>query len=213
MGLVTTMQQLETSGAEELQKYNPNRPIMVDGSLSEMVTQALNIAFSKKNFTTGEPNFGHQNANGNPPPGAGSIANILDPASPGVVHPTMEGMQQMQSAQNTELALALADAIDASHHEDDVIVEKPIMIYAIPQDKKISESMNDDLDAYKSIGAIGKDLSDFVFVYTDENSSMQQGVQVVDSQDILKEYQERGARVFADVESFLVALPDIRRRK
>lgn len=217
MSLVATLKSIkEDTNNEQLSRYDPNRPIVVDGSLSEMVSQALNVVHSKKNPTTGEPYYGQANPTGNPPPGAGNIPNILKPDSPNApapVIPTLESMQQDDQEVNTALVEAFADAINAKDSEDtSFLKEDPLMIYAIPTNGKIPEEMNANVDMYHDSGAI--DINDFVFVFTDSADPKDQvQYRCVDVNQKLKDYEGRGAHVFPDLESFIAALPDLRRRK
>lgn len=216
MSLVTTLREVEKTGAEELKRADASRPIMVDGSLSEIVTRALNTAYSKKNFTTGEPNYGHANENGDPPRGAGGIPNILEPDSPQnkAIKPSLESMQQMQAAQEQQLAEVLEDAIDMSRPRDQYTptIESPLIIYALPSNEPIPEEMNSDIDSFIDSGAVN--VSDFIMVYTDKIDSTKNFDQtVVDSRTKVTEYEKRGATVFADLQSFIAALPELRQRK
>lgn len=215
MTLVAQLREIQSSGTQGLNRYDPNRPVMMDGSLSETVTQALNLAYSKKNFTTGEPNFGEPNPDGNPPRGAGGVPNIFTPDSPlgeSIVRPSLEGMQQMQSAEIDAAAILLAEVVDANNrHENDHVMEKPIMVYTIPEDGKITEEMNSNIDAYVDSGAVN--LADFVFVYTDKSDSlMDDGVRVVDAAQKLKDYEGRGARSYPSLEAFFADFDNLRKR-
>jgi hypothetical protein len=69
---------------------------------------------------------------------------------------------------------------------------------------------------YRDSGAIN--VNDFVFVYTDaKNSYNEQGLgnvgnQMFDLNQKVKDYEGKGARVYKDLQSFLVDLPIIRRK-
>ena len=132
MSLLAAMREVDSSS--ELNRYSESRPIMVDGSLSEVLTQALNIAYSKKDMTSGEPFYGHQNANGEPPRGAGNIPDIFEPDSPrdAVVKPDLQGMQQMQESEAAGIASMLGEVIDANRPREGLMQDKPMLVYAIP---------------------------------------------------------------------------------
>lgn len=215
MGLITTLREVQdNTSAEELNRYSPDRPVMVDGSLSELVTKALDIAYTKKNPTSGEPYHGQANPTGNPAPGAGFIANIQKPDSPkeANVRPSLEGMQQMQQAEAEQMAAALVDVIDAK--ADDAtshLKDNPVIVYAIPQDKMVTEEMNQDIGMYGDSGAI--DIKDFVFVFTDSNDTVgDNDNRVYNLEQKLTDYEGRGARVYQDLQSFVADLPNIRRK-
>lgn len=217
MSLIATLKSIKNDHKEQtLNRYSEDRPIVVDGSLSEIVSMALNIEHSKKNPTTGEPYFGEPNPTGNPPPGAGNIPNILKPDSPNTaapIIPTLESMQMDEHAANSALVSVLSDAINAKDEEAvHALQEDPLMVFAIPEDGKIPEEMNANIDMYHDSGAV--DINDFVFVYTDSrNPKDSVQYQCLDVNQKLKDYEGRGARVFADLESFIAALPELRRRK
>ena len=217
MSLVATLKSIkEETNQEQLARYDPNRPVVVDGSLSEMVSQALNIVHSKKNPTTGEPLYGKPNPTGNPPPGAGNIPNILRADSPNTaapVIPTLESMQQDDHEANNALVQVLSDAINAKDNDGTgFLQEDPLMIYAIPQDGMIPEEMNANVDMFHDSGAVN--IEDFVFVFTDSvDPKANVQYRCVDVNQKLKDYEGRGARVFPDLESFIAALPELRRRK
>lgn len=215
MGLVTTLREVKSStSAEELNRYNPERPVMVDGSLSELVTKALDIAYTKKNPTTGDPYNGEANPTGNPAPGAGYLPNIQKPDSPREpsVRPSLEGMQQMQHAEAEQLAAVLVDAIDAK--TDDAtshLKDNPIIVYALPEDNMVTEEMNQDIGMYGDSGAM--DIRDFVFVYTDSADTVaDSGQRVYDLSQKVKDYEGKGARVYKDLQSFMADLPNLRRK-
>lgn len=214
MTLVATLRELQSTSPEELNRYNPNRPLLVDGSLSEVVTQALNVAYSKKNMTSGEPNYGHQNATGNPPPGAGNIPNILKPDTPrqDPIRPSLESMQQMQSAEVDQVAAVLSDAFNAKDaNASSQLKTDPLLIYAIPSDNMVSEEMNADIDMYGNSGAI--DPGDFVFVYTDSSDTVGDiDYRVVSMDQKIKDYEGKGARVYPDLQSFIADLDNIRKK-
>lgn len=215
MGLVATLREVKSNtSAEELNRYTPDRPVMVDGSLSELVTKALDIAYTKKNPTTGEPYNGLSNPTGNPAPGAGNLPNIQKPDSPQEpkVRPSLEGMQQMQQAEATELAAALVDVIDAkSEDATSHLKDNPVIVYAIPEDKMVTEEMNQDIAMYGDSGAI--DIKDFVFVITDTADTVGEDPnRVYDLSQKLSDYEGRGARVYKDLQSFAADLPNIRRK-
>jgi hypothetical protein len=217
MGLVATLREVqENTSPEQLNRYNPERAVMVDGSLSEMVTQALNIAYSKKNLTSGEPYYGQSNPTGNPVPGAGVIPNIQRPDTPRqdpVVKPSLESMQQDRQIQTEQVAAVLADAYNAKDKgSTSYLNEKPLVVYALPQTGMVPEEMNADIDMYHDSGAVN--ICDFVFVYTDANDrrDMSMGNGVVDLNQKVKDYEGKGARVYKDLQSFLVDLPNIRRK-
>jgi hypothetical protein len=214
MGLVATLRDVQkNTDAAELNRYNPERPIVVDGSLSELVTQALNIAYSKKNTTTGDPYHGNPNPTGNPPPGAGNLPNIHKPDAPQSappIRPTLESMQQMDEVAAEQIAYALSDAINAKVADStSVLKEEPLMIYAIPRNGMVTEDMNATIDMYHDSGAV--DIGDFVFVYSDTTQG-NIDYQVHDVNQKVKDYEGRGAKVYPDLQSFLNDLPNIRRR-
>ena len=217
MGLVATMREIKENVPEELQRLSPDRTLMIDGSLSELVSQALNFAYTKKNITTGEPFYGTPNPTGEPPPGAGNIPNILKPDEPQtkVIRPSLEGMQQMQEAEADQIAAVLAGAIDANgKNATQYLAEDPVIIYALPSDGMVSEEMNASVGMYGDSGSI--DVRDFVFVYTDTvmpGASGSDDTKMYDLNQKVKDYEGRGARVFPDLQSFLNAVPDIRRRR
>lgn len=216
MGLVATLREVKDSTSpEELKRLNSNRPIMVDGSLSEIVTQALNIAYSKRDMTTGEPYYGNRNPTGNPAPGGSGLSNIMQPdapKTPNVVKPSLESMQQDQQAEAEQMASVLTDAYNAKDkNASSYLQEEPLIIYALPKNGMVSEEMNADIDTYHDSGAI--DVNDFVFVFTDNgNPSEMQDNWPVDLNQKVKDYEGRGARVYADLQSFMNDLPNIRRK-
>jgi hypothetical protein len=215
MGLVGTLREIEKTSPEELNRYSPNRPVMVDGSLSELVTQALNVAYTKKDMTSGQSYYGHENATGNPPPGAGNIPNILNPDTPRqdpeMVKPSLEGMQQMQQGQIAVAAEILEEAINVHDGACHTVEDKPLLVYAIPEDGKVSEEMNANIDMYGESGAVHP--SDFVFVFTDKNDTVGSiDFRAVDLTQKVKDYEGKGARVYQTLESFFTALPDLRRK-
>lgn len=217
MGLVATLKSLTDTTDAQLKRYNPNRPYMVDGSLSEIVTQALNIAYSKRDFTTGEPYYGARNADGNPPPGAGSVPNAFAPDAMQdtgeVVRPSLESNQQALETEAESVAAILGEAIDASRDDaTEVLDEKPMIMYAIPRDGMVTEEMNSNIELYGSTGAI--DPADFMFVYTDQTDALGRcDERVVDITTTIKDYENKGARVFQSLESFCHELHYLRARK
>lgn len=217
MGLVATLKSIkENTNVEELNRYNPERPIVVDGSLSEMVSQALNIVHSKKNMTTGEPYHGEPNPTGNPPPGAGNIPNIFSPDSPNTpapIRPTLESMQQDQDSTVTHLVQALGSAINAKDNDGVAdLKEDPVLVYAIPRNGMVPEEMNANIDMYHDSGAVN--INDFVFVFTDSLDPKESvPYQVVDINQKLTDYEGRGARVFQDLESFAASVPELQQRR
>lgn len=216
MGLVATLKSIkDNTDVAALNRYNPERPIVMDGSLSEIVSQALNIVHSKKNITTGEPYYGEANPTGNPPPGAGTINNIFaldSPNAPAPVIPTLESMQMDEHAAVNSLAHALNDVVSAESKEAADLKEKPVMAYAIPRNGVVPEEMNANIDMYHDSGAVN--IHDFVFVFTDSRDP-KDDVQydVVDINQKLVDYEGRGARVYQDLESFTADLPNIRMRR
>ena len=215
MGLVGTLREIEKTSPEELNRYNPNRPVMVDGSLSELVTQALNVAYTKKDMTSGEPYYGHQNATGEPPPGAGNLPNIQTPdeprRDPTLVKPSLEGMQQMQAGEIAAAATILEDAINVHDGQHHPVEDQPLMVYAIPEDGKVTEEMNSNIDMYGDSGAV--DPANFVFVFTDKNDTVGSiDYRCVDLNQKVKDYESKGARVYQSLESFFTAYPDLRRK-
>lgn len=216
MGLVATLREIEKTSTEELNRLNPNRPVMVDGSLSELVTQALNVAYSKRDMTTGEPFYGQRNKTGEMAPGAGNAPNIFKPdeprQDPGMVKPDLQGMQQMQAQQISEAAAVLYDAVNA-HDQDamSMLKEAPLVVYAIPHDGQVTEEMNSSVDMYGDSGAVN--INDFVFVYTDSNDTVgDMDTRMVDINQKVKNYEQKGAKVYGDMESFLRELPELRRK-
>lgn len=215
MGLVATMRDVQTSTKpEELNRYNPERPIMVDGSLSELVTHALNIAYSKRSMTTGDPFYGNPNPTGNPAPGAGFVPNIQAPdanRTEKVVRPTLEGMQ-MHQEEAEHVAAALSTVLNAKDkNATSHLAQEPLLVYALPADGMVSVEMNADIDMYAESGAV--DIGDFVFVFSDNNDpTIAQDYRPVDLNQRVKDYEGKGARVYKDLQSFLIALPDLRRK-
>lgn len=213
MTLVAQLREIESAGADGLNRYSPHRPTMIDGSLSELVSRALNISHSKKNFATGEPFYGEPNPTGDAPPGAGGITNIFRPDSPlgeRLVRPTLEGMQ-MDSAETMAVAEIMADAIDANAKQRAEVTENPVMVYVIPEDGNVTEEMNSNIGSYADSGAV--DLRDFVFVYTDATDSlMSDGVSPVNLNQRIGEYKDRGAKVYQSLESFFADYDNIRAR-
>lgn len=217
MGLVATMKDLKETSGQELNRYSENRPLMVDGSLSEIVTQALNLIYTKKNLTTGDPFYGKSKADGEAPNGAGGVPNILQPDSPTaksdrLVRPSLES-QQMFNQQIEGAAAVLADAISINDSaSSSALREQPLMIYAIPEDKKITEEMNDNIEMYADSGGIK--MEDFIFVTTDTNDTVgSTDYRVVDASARIGPMVEKGAKVYPDLMSFLNALPDLRRKR
>lgn len=215
MGLIGTLREIEKSSPEELNRYTPNRPVMVDGSLSELVTQALNVAYTKKDMTSGKPYYGHENATGNPPPGAGNIPDIQHPDTPRqdpeIVKPSLEGMQQMMSGEIAAAAAVLEEAINVNDGQAHPVEDQPLMVYAIPEDGKVTEEMNSNIDMYGDSGAV--DPSNFVFVYTDKNDTVGSiDYRCVDLSQKVKDYEGKGARVYQSLESFFNDLHNLRRK-
>lgn len=219
MGLVGTLREIEKTSPEELNRYSPNRPVMVDGSLSELVTQALNVAYTKKDFTSGKPYYGHENATGNPPPGAGNIPDILNPDTPrqdpAIVKPSLEGMQQMSQAPIAAAALVLEEAINAQANDGDSFTrslqDDPLLVYAIPQDNMVPEEMNSNIEMLGDSGAV--DPANFVFVYTDKNDTVGSiDYRCVDLNQKVKDYEAKGARVYQSLESFFADYDNLRRK-
>lgn len=217
MGLVAQLRSIQqNSDVDQLNRYTPDRPIVMDGSLSELVTQAINIAYSRKDTTTGEPFHGDANPNGEAPPGGGNIPNILNPDSPNTpapIRPTLESMQQDANTEAVALSAALGRVISANDTKGiEGLQEDPLLIYAIPNDGVVTEEMNANIDAYHDSGAT--DIGDFVFVYSDtKDPTAQDGYRVYDLNQKVKDYEDRGAHVYPDMQSFLCDLPNIRRRK
>lgn len=215
MGLVGTLREIEKTSPEELNRYSANRPVMVDGSLSELVTQALNVAYTKKDMTSGKPYYGHQNATGEPPPGAGNIPDILNPDTPRqdptLVKPSLEGMQQMSSDAIASAAAVLEEAINIHDGAEHRVGEDPLMVYAIPEDGKVTEEMNANIDMYGESGAV--DPSNFVFVFTDKNDTVGSiDYRCVDLTQKVKNYEDKGAKVYQSLESFLADYDNLRRK-
>jgi hypothetical protein len=215
MGLVGTLREIEQTSPEELNRYSANRPVMVDGSLSELVTQALNVAYTKKDMTSGKPYYGHQNATGEPPPGAGNIPDILNPDTPRqdpqVVKPSLEGMQQMQADQIATAASVLEEAVNVHDGAEHRVGGDPLMVYAIPEDGKVTEEMNANIDMYGDSGAI--DPSNFVFVFTDKNDTVGSiDYRCVDLNQKVKNYESKGAKVYQSLESFFADYDNLRRK-
>lgn len=216
MGLVTTMREVhDNTSQEELARLSNDRPIMVDGSLSELVTQALNIAYSKRDMTTGKPFYGEPNASGNSPPGGSSLVDILQPDSPEkpkVVKPSLESMQQQQQVEAEQVASVIAGALNANDKDaTSYLKQDPLLVYALPKSGNVPEEMSANIDMYHDSGAIN--VNDFVFVFTDAREPTDQiDYKVVDLNQKVKDYEQRGARVYADLQSFLADLPVIRRK-
>lgn len=212
MGLVASLQHIKNNtDVEELNRYGGDRKIVVDGSLSEIITQALNIAHSRRDMTTGEPFYGASDESGSPIQGAGGIGNIMNADSPNTrapVRPTLESMQQDNDDVTTVLAAALSDAVNAK--QEGAMSGKPVVVYAIPENGFVSEEMNEDIEAYDKSG--GVDINDFVFVYTDKAHNNNVDYTVVDVNQKVRDYEDRGAKVFQSLESFVSALPELRRK-
>uniref|UniRef100_A0AAU7PFA0 Uncharacterized protein n=1 Tax=Burkholderia phage vB_BgluM-SURPRISE13 TaxID=3159457 RepID=A0AAU7PFA0_9VIRU len=215
MGLVGTLREIEKTSPEELNRYNPNRPVMIDGSLSELVTQALNVAYTKKDMTSGEPYYGHQNATGEPPPGAGNVPNILTPDTPrqdpNMVKPSLEGMQQMTEGPIAAAAYVLEEAINVHDGAEHRVGVDPMLVYAIPEDNRVPEEMNSNIEMYGDSGAV--DPSNFVFVYTDKSDTVGDlDFRCVDLTQKVKDYEGKGAKVYQSLESFLADYNNLRRK-
>lgn len=216
MGLVAQLKEIQqNTDPAQLNRFNPDRPVVVDGSLSELITQALNIAHSRRDTTTGETYYGKANPDGDPVQGGSGLVNIMKPDSPNTpapVRPTLESMQQDQDTVANVVAQALGEVINAKNDEGNKLSSDPLLIYAIPQGGQVTEEMNADIDMYHDSGAV--DINDFVFVFTDSaDPTAQAQYRPVDINQKLTDYEGRGARVYPDLQSFLAALPDIRRRK
>lgn len=216
MGLVATLTAIKDdengSISEELNRYNPHKPVAIDGSLSEIITQALNINYSRKDTTTGEPFYGESDPTGNPPPGAGNLPNIKNPDSPNSmnpIRPTLESMQQDNETAVEKLAIALDGMRDLKNDVD--LSGKPLVVYAIPESNIIPEEMNNRIDMYHDSEVVR--VSDFVFVHTDTTHDRSDiGYKVVDITEKVSDYAQRGAKVYPSLESFLNDLPNLRKK-
>jgi len=215
MGLIATLREIEKTSPEELKRYSPDRPVMIDGSLSELVTQALNVAYTKKDFTSGQPYYGHENATGDAPPGAGNVPDVLNPDTPRqdpvMVKPSLEGMQQMMSGEIAAAAAMLEEAVNVHDGQTHAVEDEPLMVYAIPEDGKVTEEMNSTISMYGDSGAM--DPANFVFVYTDKNDTVGSiDYRCVDLSQKVRDYEGKGARVYQTLESFFNDLPNLRRK-
>lgn len=216
MGLVATLKDLKETSAQGLNRYSEDRPMMVDGSLSELVTRAINLIYTKKNPTTGEPFYGKSKADGSPPNGAGGVPNLLQPDSPTaqkdrLVRPSLESQQMVnQEIEGAAAVLAGAIAINDSKASS-TLREKPLMIYAIPEDKKISEEMNASISMYADSGVV--DVADFIFVTTDAQDTVGDiDYRVVEANARIDSMIGQGAKSYPDIQSFLNDLPQLRRK-
>lgn len=215
MGLVATLREVRDSAAEGLNRQSEPRPVMVDGSLSEIISRALNIAYSKKDLTSGDPYYGKSRENGEPPMGAGGVPNILQPDSPKAetIRPSLESQQQETTMLVDSVAAILADAVDIRDDKATGEFKKPpLIVYAIPSDGMVTEEMNDSIEMRAESG--GYDLRDFAFVHSDSpNSGNNGGVRVVDLNQKISDYEGKGARVFKSLEDFTSGFWEMRQAR
>jgi hypothetical protein len=75
----------------------------------------------------------------------------------------------------------------------------------------VTQEMNADIDMYAESGAV--DINDFVFVFSDNNDpTIAQDYRPIDLNQRVKDYEGKGARVYKDLQSFLVDLPFLRKK-
>lgn len=218
MGLVKELKEIRVVANEPLNRLaaSQERSVVIDGSLSELVGRALNVAHSKKNFTSGDPYYGAPNPdpNGDPPRGAGGVPNLFQPDSPlsNRIRPTLESQQQ-NMGEVTAAAAILANAINL--HDKEAMMNvgpKPAIVFAIPEDKLVTKEMNEDIETYDASGAI--DTRDFVFVYTDRRDEVGRNEERVFPLDQkLTEYADRGAKIYPDVQSFLNDYDNVKKKR
>lgn len=214
MGLVATLREVRDSASDGLNRQSDQRPVMVDGSLSEIISRALNIAYSKKDLTSGDPYYGKSRENGEPPMGAGSVPNIMQPDSPkaATIRPSLESQQQ-DSTIIDSVAAVLADAVDIRDDAATSTFKKPpLIVYAIPTDGMVTEEMNDSIEMRAEGG--GYDLRDFAFVHSDSpNPSNGDGMRIVDLNQKISDYEGKGARVFKSLEDFTSGFWEMRQQR
>lgn len=209
MSIIAQLKRIEDSSSA---LSNDKRAVVMDGSLSEVISQALNIQRSRREFYTDQPFYGKENPNVDVPPGGGTVSTIKHDDEPYKTppRPTLE-TQAMDEAIAREVAEQFGDSIidaadEAARNE---IHGKPIMAYAIPTDGVVTEEMNVEISDYEECGAV--DPSDFIFIYTDHAKLDAGNPGVVDMSAKVSEYEKQGAKVYRDLQSFLSDLPQISR--
>lgn len=213
MSLIATLKRIETDGNG---LSNDKRPGIMDGSLSEIITQALNYARSRRDFYSEEPYFGKDNGQSEfapPPPGGGTVTNIKRSDEPyqNPLRPSLE-TQAIDEALVQEIGTQLGDSIVDAMDEESVsnLGGRPVLMYAIPEDGEVPEEMNSDIEDKVESGAYR--MADFVFVHTD-SAKMDNREQVVDLNEKITAMQAKGAKVYKDLNSFLSDLPDILKKR
>lgn len=213
MSLIAVLKDIESKGMGGILPVE--RTTMVDGSLSEIITQALNVANTRKDFYTGKPFYGQANP-GVQEEGGGTLMDytkadeLRNEGNPRRPRPSLETQATDQTALLEAVGALGEDIIDANDESQvDALQEQPIMVYALPEDGKIPEEMNEKVESYIDSGAM--DVRDFVFVYTGD-AKVNGDYKVVDVNQKVKDYEKAGAHVYPDLQSFLVALPDLRKR-
>jgi hypothetical protein len=213
MSLIATLKEIQTSNQPGF--LTDNRPAVIDGSLSEAITRALYVSHSRKDFYTGMPFAGQENPDVDVPDGGGTLSNPLKPDEPNkaprVAMPSLE-TQAMDEQEIVSIVGALGgDIVDAKNsNEVEDLQEAPIMVYALPEDGKVPTEMGEKIESYIDSGAV--DVNDFVFVFSD-TAKTAGGYKVMDVNQKVKDYEAKGAKVFADLQSFLHAWPDLRKRR
>lgn len=214
MGLVATLRDVRDTSKEELQRMDSKRPMLVDGSLSEVISRALNLAFTRKNLTTGDPYYGVSKEDGEPAMGGSGVPNIMQPDSPAAptIRPSLESQQQ-DSLVIDSVAAVLADAVNANDEEAMYsLSEKPLLVYAIPSDGMVTEEMNTSIRTRAESDPTN--IRDFVFVHTDSPSAKNHDETTFIHLDaIVDDYENKGARVFKSLESFVEGIEELRQRR
>jgi len=206
MTLVGILTEIEKNGKEEISKLDGNRPLIVDGSISEILTRALNIAYAKKNKMSDNPEYGLRNDDVKNPPGAFGSDNEIDIENQYAIKPDMEGFQEKE-AQIRLAAAKLSNAIDARNNDGLINTRaKPILIYAVPENLMVDDRTKEELDAYLAAGVKPKD---FVFTYIEDvDVNMNLNKRSVDISDHVVEMEKNGARVYHSLREFLDRISD-----
>lgn len=214
MSIVAQLKRIEETG---LRDVNADRPLLVDGSLSEIVSQALNVAYSKKDYYTQTPFYGEENPEGGLGLGGGNVANPLTPDSPMgeavVLKPSLEDGNIPPMVKM--IAQELGNQV---YRKDDPnivnIQSKPAVVYAVPDIDEMPQDMTEDIDARIEIAP--SSASDIIIVHTGEDSlgkPYDSGTTaVLMGEEKLKDYEDKGVKVYRSLESFVSDLPHLRQR-